>query len=258
MTDKLEVIDLRANYFKVTNELFEQGFSSYEIAVYAFLCRLRNNNTNKCFPSLTTIADKTGCSKRKVQDCISKLCEKNFIHKVHGYNTSNRYILLPVAPDSKRVVEEAMNSLPDDVAQDAIGEAHSAMGIAHDATEVGHEVPPNKTNNNNTKTKKTKIKKKPFSISEIVNEFKIPPDFNNAKFHELLLEYKEHKKEIKSPLTERALKMTVKKLINYPFSTVIEAIETAIEKGWKGVYPESIKTNNNLPTAQELPNGGFN
>jgi len=148
---EIEILNLTNNFFQVTNEVFERDLPPHEIAVYCYLNRISNNTKKSCYPSLTKIAEKTGMSKRKVQECIDELVKQQFVHKIRRVDNSNIYYLLPVASDTERIIKEISSAQDATMAQDAIPIAPHATPMAQDATPPWHTMPP--INTNITKTK---------------------------------------------------------------------------------------------------------
>lgn len=60
---------------------------------------------------------------------------------------------------------------------------------------------------------------------------------NNQEFFDSWCEFIEHRKEIKKPMTELAMKKMLKKLAAYPGSVAIAMLDQSIENGWQGVFP---------------------
>ncbi len=87
--------------------------------------------------------------------------------------------------------------------------------------------------------KDKKINKKDFLN---INNY-ISKEWQNHKpLQDILEEFTLHRTQIKKPLTPLACKRLMTKLKQYPISTVIQALEKSIENGWAGVFPESIKS----------------
>lgn len=64
-------------------------------------------------------------------------------------------------------------------------------------------------------------------------------DFSALEEKELisvLENFIQHRKEIKKPLTQRALNLIIKQLNNYPVNVAIEMVETSIKNGWQGIF----------------------
>ena len=82
----------------VYNDFLESKLlNSDEKIVFIVLKKFTDNN-NYCFPSLKTLSETTGISKRKIQNILSKLEEKKVIIKENrikenGSKTSNLYTL---------------------------------------------------------------------------------------------------------------------------------------------------------------------
>lgn len=78
--------------------LFDSELTYLEKLVYCILCAFSDNDTRTCYPSYNTIAEKVGCSKKTVIQCVSSLCEKGWIqkkkqHTKNGGHKSNIYFL---------------------------------------------------------------------------------------------------------------------------------------------------------------------
>ena len=74
----------KGNYFPLPNEIFNMDLSAAEIALYAFLMRMEDRKTFKCYPSFKTIGDalKMG-SKNTVMKYVRLLEEKELIETEH-------------------------------------------------------------------------------------------------------------------------------------------------------------------------------
>ena len=53
---------------------------------------------------------------------------------------------------------------------------------------------------------------------------------------EALEEWIEHRKDIKSPMTKRAIALFTNKLVKYSESEQMRLVEEGIERGWKSIY----------------------
>ena len=66
----------RKNFFMVDNRIFEYGLKPRDIAVYCFLCRRMNRESNVAFPSRRDIAN--GCGIRKEETVDKAICKCRF------------------------------------------------------------------------------------------------------------------------------------------------------------------------------------
>lgn len=74
--------------------MFEAGLDASEGWVLAYLWRCRNATTHQCNPSVSTIAEKTGLSVRKVFLCLKSLTSRGLIEVRSGNSSrSNNYKL---------------------------------------------------------------------------------------------------------------------------------------------------------------------
>lgn len=62
-------------------------------------------------------------------------------------------------------------------------------------------------------------------------------NLDNQKFIDAWCEFIEHRKEIKKPMTELAIKKMLKKLAAYPSDIATAMLDQSIENGWQGVFP---------------------
>ena len=84
--------DKRKNFFMVDNRIFEYGLKPRDIAVYCFLCRRMNRESNVAFPSRKDIANGCGIRKEETVDkAIKALLEKDLIEKFHRYTNAGDY-----------------------------------------------------------------------------------------------------------------------------------------------------------------------
>ena len=82
----------RKNFFMVDNRLFEYGLKPRDSAVYCFLCRRMNRESNVAFPSRRDIANGCGIRKEETVDkAIKALLEKDLIEKFHRYTNAGDY-----------------------------------------------------------------------------------------------------------------------------------------------------------------------
>jgi len=80
--------------------------------------------------------------------------------------------------------------------------------------------------------------------------FEIPETLRNAAFVEVFNDFIEHRKQIKSPLTQLAGDRLVAKLAKHAPDAALEAINASIENGWKGVFPGDTARNGNKKMTQ--------
>jgi DNA-binding MarR family transcriptional regulator len=105
----------------VHNEVIDrygQELGPIAIAVYVALTRYASNDTQQCWPTHKTLAEKAGISVSSVKRAISKLVALKLVHverrfTEQGDPTSNRYTLLRIGPtQSARSPAEAAESRP--------------------------------------------------------------------------------------------------------------------------------------------------
>lgn len=187
----------------------------YEFKAYAVIVRHSNRDTQSAFPSLTTLAEKVGCGRKKIVQCIKSLEEKGYIQKVNrkddqGNNLSNIYYVLPTpsVPEKLVVSEGNQGSVPE------------KLGVVSEGNT-------NNTNLNNTNLTKSSSSKNPFSFYE-----------NNIGMLNPFM----------ADSIEQWIKDTSEEL-------VIAAMERALKQQKKWKYAEGILkqwANNNVKTLQDV------
>lgn len=91
----------RQDFCIVSNKVIDdQRLSSYAKLTYLILCRYANTESGECFPAQTTIAKKSGISRRSVQRGLEELVEFQYLtvtprKRLDGSEkyTSNLYLL---------------------------------------------------------------------------------------------------------------------------------------------------------------------
>lgn len=84
---------------------------------------------------------------------------------------------------------------------------------------LGNPAEPKKADNDNV------------SDNANANEFFINEELNKA-----FLDFINHRKQLKKPMTERAIELSVKKLEKQTEQNAIKMIENSIENGWSGLF----------------------
>lgn len=169
------------------------------------------NSEGYCWASNRYFAELYEVTNTSVSKWIKALCDAGYIkskilYKEGTKEIDKRYITIVNYP-----IEEKLN------------------------TPIEEKLKDNNTSFNNTpnNTSNKKKERKPTGYDEIL--LNIPDD----DLRELYIEYIKMRKLIKSPMTDRALTMLIKKVNELESSTERQKmlLETAIMNNWKSVYP---------------------
>ena len=113
---------LEKGWTKISNEMMNYISNPYTFTVYAYLCMRYNSEYEYSFPSLETIAKRTGMSRKKVFNCIKWLEEKGLIIKYRkkGFNNYNNcYYIRYIEPvNIEQEQEEIVNMLEKEFMQE--------------------------------------------------------------------------------------------------------------------------------------------
>lgn len=136
-----------------TRVLKEHGadLGPHALAIYMALAAHADNNTSKCFPGVSTLAESVGISTRRARTALRKLEEIGLIHTQTRPGRSSVYTLLSVSSDGQGAPRPSAGD-PDTPAQHAGGgDSTPARGAAPPAQDAGaprHDMPTNYTHNN--------------------------------------------------------------------------------------------------------------
>lgn len=99
---QIRIQDKRRGVFTVDNVVlnhYGQAMGATGIAVYVTLCRYANNQTQQCFPSLTTIQNEVGMSRHGVIETLKRLEQLQLITKRTKLRKATIYTLLEPLED---------------------------------------------------------------------------------------------------------------------------------------------------------------
>lgn len=106
---------------------------------------------------------------------------------------------------------------------------------------------PEYINNINIINKKSYTKNKKLPIANYPQKFQ-----QDSSFVEALQNFIADRSERKKPMTTRAHEILRNKLIKFDIPTCIKALNMSIEKGWSGVFPESMKSYETPPKQKQF------
>ena len=198
---------------------------SSAVSVYCVLCRYANNYTQKCWPSMETIAKKSGLKSRKtISAAIEVLEEYNIItvekkYDDTGKRSNNVYNLN--SPKAWKNMSIKVTPGP---------------GLTVEIKGVGKNDTPMKV------------------VSKVEGEvdFAANPWLNKEAWGE----WAQHRKEKKVKLTPSAIKKQLKVLFENQ-SDQYGIIEKSIMNNWQGLFPLKKSYNNNANTIIKAPEGKY-
>ena len=221
MSEEIKGFDINsAGYGMIPKSVMQNKELSINAkAVYAYFCSYTGAG-NSCFPSRSKICYDLGISNNSLTKYVRELTNQGYITikqvKEKGRFSHNVYTL----PDVK---------IPYTKICDTENLGHGKL------TTKNNSIKNNSSFKNNNSFKKEREKaKKSSSYDEILSSIE------NEHLKETYYEYIKMRKLIKSPLTDRALKILIKKveaLEPVRVDKQVMILETAIANNWKSVYP---------------------
>lgn len=209
-------------YVRISNELME-AMSQIRISGESMQCLLvifretyGYNRKSKSIPN-KHFETKTGIRKQHINRAIQKLKDMNLI-----LVTNNGYRKPPIYKINKDY--GSWKKTPKKVTVTNNGYKSNPKRL--------QQYPIMVTNSDGLKTLKDNIKTESISF--------LPKCFNNDPFKQTFNEFKQHRKSLKSKMTERAERMLIRKLSelsNDNPNIAVEIMEQSILNGWKGVFP---------------------
>lgn len=200
--------------------------------VWVYLWNRADRQTGKAWPSGRTIAKDLGMRRNHLHEDIRRLESAGWLLVERGHGALNRYVVtVPQVVDAKTGLPpnkvDAKTGLP-------VG-AVSGLPVGAEtglASEPYHRTPPL----NPTKARRTKGTKE-----DALEELTLP--FDSPEFRKAWLDFREHRKQIKAPLTVLGATRLLSKCQRFGEPTALESIDLSIENGWKGLFPP--KSNGN-------------
>lgn len=200
------------------------------VSVYSVLCRFANNYTQKCWPSMETIAKKSGVKSRKtVSAAIASLEEYNIISIEKNFDDVGKRLNNIYKLNSPKIWKSLVDSNPQE-------KNIEIKGLNVKVGEIGN--------------KKTPVKVVTKVEGEV--DFAANPWLDKVAWGE----WEQHRKEKKVKLTPSAIKKQLKTLFeNQGDQAAI--IDKAISNNWQGLFPIRKTYNNNANTIIKAPIGKY-
>lgn len=224
--------NINKSYYAVipANVRYDEDLTANAKLLYGEITALCNER-GYCWASNNYFAELYKTSNRTVSRWVSQLVDKGFIkiEIIHKENT-------------KEIQERRL---------------YLSFNIPIDKNDVGgkdkNDVTPNDKNDvdNNTsfnnKKESKKVSKKTETYNDIISSYT-----ENEDLKEALVEFIKMRKNIKSPMTNRALKLLLTSLDKLASNETIkiDILNQSILNNWKGVFPlkdNMPKANNNIP-----------
>lgn len=230
----------------------DAGLDPFAFRVLMHLSR-RANRSSMAYPGIASIAETTKISERQVRRAIEVLTARRMVEvsQAPGKGNRNQYLLTSkkhwlLEPDSQADSENQIQS-------GHTGRFESATQ-ADSFTREGYPVEgdpdiqseilktsaiPEPPKGKATAASKPKGKKKHENPLTLLAEF--PEQFkHDDPFVEAFLGWAQDRIDKGNPLTSRGAAIARNKLVKFPLSVAIAALERSTEAGWSGVFPESI------------------
>ncbi|NHZ85010.1 MAG: hypothetical protein GWP19_03915 [Planctomycetia bacterium] len=219
--NKIQLIDLREKFFRVSNNIFDMNLDVYEIAVYSVLCRYANNDSKMAFPSLSTLCKLLKISRPKLIKTIKSLNEKHIIYKLAGnQKTSNKYYLLSISSNA----DELVNDIYQPSKPRLPASKPRLPGVVNEVYSI--------------KTNTIKTNKENLIINTVY-----PDNLNTKLFIDKYEEWIKYRKEIKHKMVTSTINKQLKMLAKYDVNKTIAMIDQSIENGWTGLFDIQQNTN---------------
>lgn len=222
-------------YFQVDNEVFEMGLSTHDLAAYFIMVRKFGDGTKGVYSSAGNMAKEVGMGRARFFTAINALLERNMIvivEQLNGHTTlydliDKREWVAPVHEvDTPRLPRRRLPVHEVDTKKKPIEEETTKKNLASVSGSKDGA-------NQSVKASRSEPKREPrrkFDAASMVPPAHVTPS--------LWDDFVAHRKELKAPLTERAARIILNKLVRARDAN--DALENAIANGWKGVFPKDL------------------
>ena len=161
------------------------------------------NDEGQCWPSVSSLCEKTCLSDRAVQHAVARLTEAGHVSVNRRYKKSNVFVVHPVYPEPRSP------------------ERPSPENPSPERNDIST---PNDVHPLKTEPSKRTVKG--------VTELSLHQSLPRTSWEEWLA----YRRENRYPLSPRALSKQLKLLADYDTATQSEIIDTAINAGWQGLF----------------------
>lgn len=223
----------------VSNDLFkDKNLSLSARGLLGFMLTFANDWTFT-FENLT---EQSGAKKYEVRKTILELQSKGYVKFVQNKTEQGRF-----ASTSYEVFEKPLCEIPQAVKPhtekrkaDKTPKANKIKGSEKSPLcEIPHTVNRTLNNNNIVKSNNTKVPNRDIPNFDSVFE-QFPIVIAEPELKSVFQDFIEARKKMKSPLTEQALKLNIKKAIelgNGEPDRIRKVVEQTLMHGWKSMYP---------------------
>ena len=225
------------NYFQVQGWMVNQlELKGNELMVYAIIYGFSQIDDQYFTGSLQYLADWTNSTKRGVNKTLISLVEKGLLIKRDKVINRVKYCEYKALRKPQCIEQSSIGGIE----QSSIGIEQSSTNNIENNIDID-----NKENNK-------KERKKETTYDAILVSYQLDP-----RLKKTILEFIKMRKLIKSPLSDYALELLIKKLekMSPDVNEQVAILEQSIQNSWKGVFPlkdGSAKGNSGNKVANDL------
>ena len=193
-------------------------------------CKVQDGISLSQFEKLVTF------SKPTIIKTINELIDLDLIDKKVNYNKKNKNYSYSIYKISQKLINENEEGVVKEIYKGSKGDLQGgSKGDLHTKE------------TNNTKETNTNIKK------YIKKDLKEIDEIQNHKYKDLILEFIEHRKQLKKPMTKKALELFISKINDFSLKgyNIKEIIEKSILSGYMTIYEPKNNNTNNFLTASD-------
>ena len=193
-------------------------------------CKTEDGISLSQFEKLVTFTKKT------IIKSINELIDLDLIEKKVNYNKKNKNYSYSIYKISQKLINKNNCGVVEEIHKGSVLDTQG--GSVQDT----HTKETNNTKETNTNIKKY-IKKDLIEIDKI----------QNHKYKDLILEFIEHRKQLKKQMTKKALELFISKINDFSLKgyNIKEIVEKSILSGYMTIYEPKNNNTNNFLTASE-------
>jgi len=229
-------------FTRIPNEIIDNlKLNPYQFQILSIIirktdgwCKVEDGISLSQFEKLVTFTKKT------IIKSINSLIDLDLIEKKVNYNKKNKNYSYSIYKISQKLINKNNCGV--------VEEIHKGSGRD---TQGGSGRDTHTKETNNTKETNTNIKK--YIKKDLKEDLKEIDEIQNHKYKDLILEFIEHRKELKKPMTKKALELFISKINDFCLKryNIKEIIEKSILSGYMTIYEPKNNNTNNFLTASE-------
>jgi hypothetical protein len=236
--------------FKIIGKAFDLPLKANDKLVFLALCEYANDDDFTCYPSFATLMRKASISRGALSTCLNVLENLGLISRAlrkrqNGSNTSNLWTVhidknvdWELYKKRPLLTKRANHSSESELPKSKNHSSESELGVRGHSSESELHEPLANSFNPELKEYKESSTKKDFKEKKASSKGLDLTSVEASRYKANILEFIEHRKEIKKPMTQLALKKFINLVdkLDSEGCNIPDLIDNSITAGYSNIF----------------------